>query len=343
MNRLFAFLLPAATAMSVLVTSGAQFAPLFTPTQATAAAPAKKAAFPEMGKVITIIVPYGPAGGTDLAARILAPLLEKELGVAVQVVNRPGAGSQRGLTELAKSKPDGYTLGYAIIPTALTTYLDPGRQAIYNRTDFAPIAAQFDQGYVIGVHKDSPFKTLSDLAIAVKAKPDTIKFGTTGLMASGHLATLQFQKAVGGVKFSLVHFDGSGPQMVALAGQHVDVIFTGQAEFLPHFKPGTMRALALLQKEENPDFPGVKTAVAQGFQVSHSVVGIICAPKGISQGTLDVLTSAVRNVISSDDHKQRMKGIGFPVKYMNPREAASFWADTEAEIRPFVEEALRNK
>ena len=205
-----------------------------------------------------------------------------------------------------------------------------------------PLASQFDLGSVIAVHRDSPYKTLSDLVTAAQAKPDTIKNGTTGLMAFGHIATLQFQKTVN-VRFALVHFDGSGPQMTALAGQHVDVIFTGQAEFLPHFTAGTMRALALLQKEENPDYPGVKTAAAQGYPASQSVVAIIVGPKGIPQGVVDVLSSALRKVITSDEHKQKLKNMGFPVKYRTPQEAASFWADTEAELRPLIEEALRNK
>ena len=340
MNRLFASLL--AVAMGMLVTLNIQPASLLSPTQAHAAAAVNRVDFPEKGKTLTLIVPSTAGGGTDIAARVLAPLLEKELGISVQVVDKPGAGHQKGLTELVKSKPDGYTLGYAIIPTALTTYLDPERQAVYSRTDFTPIAVQFDQGYVVGVHKDSPYKTLSDLAAAAKAKPDTIKDGTTGLMASGHLSTLQFQK-VAGVRFRLVHFDGSGPQITALAGQHVDVIFTGQAEFLPLFKSGTLHALALLDKEEIPDFPGVKTAIEQGYRVSHSVAGTICGPKGIPQEVVEVLSTAAKKVITSDEHKRRMKELGFPVRYMSPQEAASFWADTEEEIRPLVAEALRNK
>ncbi len=300
------------------------------------------ATFPEKGRPVTVIVPFGAGGGTDLAARVLAPLVERELGVPVQVVDKPGAGTQKGLTELVKSKPDGYTIGYAIIPSVLATYLDPDRQAIYTRTDFTTIATQFDQGYVLGVHKDSPYKTLADLVADVKARPNAVKFGTTGLMASGHLVTLQFQKLVGS-KLLLVHFDGSGPQMTALAGQHVDVIMTGQAEFLPFFKAGTFRALALLDKQQNPDFAGVKTATEQGVRLWHLVTGTICAPKGLPQDVLDVWSAAVKKVITSEEHKQRMKTIGFPTTYRTPQEAAANWAEVEAEMRPIIEEALKSK
>ena len=131
--------------------------------------------------------------------------------------------------------------------------------------------------------------------------------------------------------------------MTALAGQHVDVIFTGQAEMLPHCRAGTMRALALLQKEETPDYPGVKTAAELGYPAYQSSVGLIVGPKGIPHGVVDVLSNALRKVINSDEHNKRMKDMAFPVKYRTPQEAASFWADYEAELRPLIEEALRNK
>ena len=330
MNRLLASLLAATAAMCALVSTQA------------AAAPATKVDFPEKGKIISLVVPFTAGGGTDIAARLLAPLLEKEIGVSVQVVNKPGAGSQRGLSEVVKSKPDGYTISYVIIPTVLPIYLDPDRQAIFSRTDFVPLAGQYDLGYCIAVHRDSPYKTLNDLIAAAKAKPGIITNGTTGVMALGHIATLQFQKTVD-IKFALVHFEGSGPQITALAGQHVDVIFTGEAELLPHYKAGTMRVLALLQREDNPDYPGVKTAAALGYPAYQSSVGVIVAPKGTPQGVVDVLSNALGKVINSDEHHKRMKDVGFPVTYKTPQEVASFWADDEAELRPLIQEALRNK
>jgi tripartite-type tricarboxylate transporter receptor subunit TctC len=291
---------------------------------------------------ITIIVPSTAGGGTDLAARVLASMLDKEIGVPVQVVDKPGAGHQVGITELAKAKPDGYTLGYVVLPTAFNTYLDPARKAIYNRDSFVPLATQYDLGYVIGVHKDSPYKSLQDLVVAARATPNAIKLGTTGLMASGHLSALKFEKAAG-VKFALVHFDGTPPQVNALAGKHVDTIFTGQVELLPHFKAGTMRALAVLERGGNADFPGVETAGAQGYPVYHSVIGVICGPKGLSPEIVEVLGGAMRKIIGSADHNSKMKQLGFPVKYLGPTEAASFWADTEAEVRPFMEESFKAK
>ena len=87
--------------------------------------------FPEHGRPITIIVPYAPGGATDTGARLMAAALEPLLNTSVEVVNRAGAASQVGLTQLVRSKPDGYTLSYVVVPTVITHYLDPARHAIY--------------------------------------------------------------------------------------------------------------------------------------------------------------------------------------------------------------------
>src|SRR4029453_5559032 len=101
---------------------------------------AQGSAFPARDKPISIIVPYAPGGVTDTGARLMAAGLEKELMTPVVVINKPGAASQGGLMELLKSKPDGYTLSYVVLPTVVTHYVVPGRDVTYSRSSFQPIA-----------------------------------------------------------------------------------------------------------------------------------------------------------------------------------------------------------
>ena len=96
--------------------------------------------WPQKGKVINLIVPFSAGGSTDTQARLLAPLLEKELGTTVEVLSRPGAGSQVGLTELANAKPDGYTIGMTNNPTSMGVYLNPDRKSGLSMASFEPIA-----------------------------------------------------------------------------------------------------------------------------------------------------------------------------------------------------------
>ena len=96
--------------------------------------------FPEPGKPINLIVPFSAGGSVDISARLIAPLLEKQLGTTVQVVNRPGAGSQVGLNAMLRSKPDGYTMAFTLLPLTIVTYLNPQLQATFGRKDFQPLA-----------------------------------------------------------------------------------------------------------------------------------------------------------------------------------------------------------
>src|SRR5580692_5631921 len=119
--------------------------------------------FPEHGRPITMLVGYAPGGATDTSARLMAAALEPLLHTSVQVVNRPGAGSQVALTQLVRARPDGYTLSYIVIPTVVTHYLDPTRGAIYTRASFQPIARHFQSPEVLAVRSDGPYHTLKDL------------------------------------------------------------------------------------------------------------------------------------------------------------------------------------
>src|SRR5690606_38743896 len=104
---------------------------------------AQAATYPAPGKPIEIIVPYAPGGGVDFSARLMAAALEKELPGTVVVINKDGAGGQVGITALSQAKPDGYTLGYIVLPTVITHYLDPSRKAVYTPKSFQPIGAHF--------------------------------------------------------------------------------------------------------------------------------------------------------------------------------------------------------
>src|SRR5690349_24290899 len=125
-------------------------------------------AFPVKGRTITLIVPYAPGGVTDTGARLMAAGLEKELATSVVVLNKAGAASQIGLTELVRAKPDGYTLSYVVLPTVTTHYLVPGRDVPYTRTSFQPVAMHHFVPQTISVRTDSPYKTLADLVEAAR-------------------------------------------------------------------------------------------------------------------------------------------------------------------------------
>ena len=331
MKRSFQSIIAALALASLVLASSTQ----------AASAPATKVDYPLKGKTITMIEPHAAGGATDRAARVLAPLMEKELGVPIQIVNKPGAATQVGTAALAASKPDGYTVGYVVLPNAITAYLDPERKATFTRKDFAPIAVHFGQPYLMAVQAESPYKTMKDLVDAAKAKPESIKVGTTGIMGVGHLTILGLEKATG-AKYAAVHFDGAGPEAVALLGGHIDVATLGVVEVLPYFKAGKVRVLGIADKRESTYLPGAKTMESQGYKVYFSTIAGIVAPVGTPREIVDVVSAAIKRAMETEEHKKRMEEMACPAIYMAPDEFAATWADAEEQLRPLMGAARPN-
>jgi tripartite-type tricarboxylate transporter receptor subunit TctC len=173
----------------------------------------------------------------------MAAGLQQELHSNVQVINRPGAASQVGMTELVRSKPDGMTLGYAVLPAVVTNYLDPRRKAIYTRKSFQPIATHYIATTTLTMRSDSPFKTIKDLIEAARAAPGTITVSDSGLLGTPHLTALLAAQA-GHVTFSSVHFPGGPQSVTAVLGGQVQVLAGGISDSLPYVTHRRRRAAA---------------------------------------------------------------------------------------------------
>jgi tripartite-type tricarboxylate transporter receptor subunit TctC len=295
------------------------------------------AGYPVKGRIITIVVPSTAGGGTDTAARLLAPILEKDLGVSVQIVNKPGASMQIGLSEIAVAKPDGYALVTSVLPTAASIYLDPERKATFTRKNLQPLALVYEAPFCVWVLASSPYKSLKDVADAAKAHPDKIKSGTTGYMSTGHFANIEFQRAAG-VKMATVNFQGGGPEITALLGGHIDVAFNSIGELLGYNKSGTIRILGVMDDQESPFLPGIKTLAALGFKAQPigSDIGI-SSPAGLPKEIADLLTGAIRKAMEDDNFKKKMAEQGNTVRYLSPQEYAAHWDRVDARFKPLID------
>jgi tripartite-type tricarboxylate transporter receptor subunit TctC len=292
--------------------------------------------FPVKGKPVTFIVPVSPGGANDVAARMLVPLVEKELGTSIQVVNRPGAGVQVGTTALAMAKPDGYTIGYIIFAPAITTPLDPDRKAVFSRTSFQPLGSHFMFPVVMSVGANSPYKNAKELVEAAKAKPGSIKVATTGILGTPHLASLQLQR-VAGVKFAEVQFQGGAPAVTALLGGHVDVALNPLSEVVSQVKGGALRVLGIYGKSESPLLPGTKTMEAQGYKVYMTGASGVCAPAGVSQEVIQAYSTAIKKAATNPEHQKKLIEFGYIPNYQTPEEYAAFWAEFESDVKPLME------
>lgn len=291
--------------------------------------------FPEKGRTITMIVPFSAGGSTDVSARILAAGLEKELGTTVQVVNKPGAGSQLAVTDLLRARPDGYTIGYLTLPHVVTLYTDRDRQAPFSRKDLVPIAMHASDPQLLTVSASSPYKTAKELIDAARAQPGKIKGAAVGILGPEHLAMLQIERATG-ARFAKVQFDGGAPAMAAVLGDHVDFYTGTLGVFASAAKANTVRFLGVLDSEKNPLTPDVPTLASQGFEVLSYISRIVTVRAGTPQPIIDRLSSAIKKVTESEDHKARILAMGLTLRYMSPTETARFWDQVEATVSPLI-------
>jgi tripartite-type tricarboxylate transporter receptor subunit TctC len=305
-------------------------------------ASAKKVEFPAKGKSITAISPTTAGGGSDVSLRVLATALEKELKCSIEVVNKPGAGMQTGVTELVRAKPDGYTIGNMTLPNIPLIYLDRERQAAFSRKNLQPVACYVGDVGLVVVKASSPIKTMRDLIDAAKARPGKIKLSTTGLLSPHHVAILQLQK-LAGVKFAIAHFQGSAPGVTALLGGHTDGFVGFGADIMPQFKSGDVRVLGIGGTQESKFYPGVKTMEAQGFKLPFAAARVIAVPMGTPKEIVNILSRAIKRAMETEEVKQKMSNLGVTPRYMDPDQLSEYWSKVEIEVKPFVEEARAQK
>lgn len=297
--------------------------------------PASAQSYPDRPVNLIVMAPAG--GATDVAARVLTAVAEKELGQPIVIINKVGAGGQVGWTELVRAKPDGYTIGFIIMPGTNTVILDPERQAIFNEKSFAHIINHVLDPGVIWVKADSPYKTLGDLVAAAKKAPGTIKGSTTGILSDDHLNILITEEATG-AKFRIVHLDGSAVQLKETLGGNVDVSFDNVGSVVKPAKAGQIRVLAVTDKERSKFLPDVPTTAELGYPtiISSSTRGIV-APKGTPPAALQKLEAVLAKAMANPEHVKRLDDLGFGIKAMPSSEFAAYWLEQHEKARKYTE------
>ncbi|RCW66136.1 tripartite-type tricarboxylate transporter receptor subunit TctC [Pseudorhodoferax soli] len=214
---------------------------------------------------IKLVVGFPPGGAADVVARSVGEQLSRELGQPVVIDNRAGAATTIASTFVARSEPDGYTLYIGSMNLhGLDKILYPSISYDGNR-DFTPISRWVASPMIVVVGKDSPFKSLGDLAAAAKVKPDDINYASAGNGTTTHQAPVYFQQATG-IKLFHVPYKGGSPAITAMLTGDTQVSFATPPTVLPHIKAGTLKALAVTSSERSPLFPEIPSAVESGVK-----------------------------------------------------------------------------
>ncbi|GHC69918.1 hypothetical protein GCM10007320_03810 [Pseudorhodoferax aquiterrae] len=286
---------------------------------------------PYPAKPIELIVAYGPGGGTDLVARLLARHLEKQIGGSVVVLNRPGAGGGIGFGELARAKPDGYTIGFINTPNVLTIPIE--RKSAFHWSQYDLLGNLVDDPGGFAIHNSNGITTLAGLAAYAKANPGAVTVGTTGTGSDDHLAMLLFERATG-TKLTHVPYKGAGEVRAAATGQQIVIGAINVGEVLAYQKGGTpIRLLGQMSAERSSLAPQVPTFREQGIPIELASLRGLAAPKGLPEPVRKKLVDAVAAIAADPAFKQQAEAMYAPLRYLPPAAYAAELEATEAGFR----------
>jgi tripartite-type tricarboxylate transporter receptor subunit TctC len=276
---------------------------------------------------VTFIVPFAPAGGTDILARLLGQKLEQRLNKSFVVENRPGAGTVIATNFVANSPADGYTIAMTVSSLAIDVTLykklpyDPAK-------DLAMVALIASVPFVLVVSPSLPVTSVADLIKLAKQRP--LSYGSGGIGAFHHLAAALFC-SMAGIKMTHVPYRGTAPALNDLMGGYIQLMFSDLGPALPLINGGKVRALAVTTKDRFatlPDVPPLADAGVPGYNAA-AWQGVI-APAKTPKDILIKLNSELNAIVGLDDVHARMKDLGMlPIGKGSPDELQRF---LEAEI-----------
>jgi tripartite-type tricarboxylate transporter receptor subunit TctC len=298
------------------------------------------AGYPE--RTIKIIVPFAPAGPTDIMARIVSTHLGKAIGGTVIVENRPGAGGNIGIGYTAHAEPDGYTLlitssAYVVNPSLYEKIpYDPYK-------DFAPIAELGTSPNVFLVDPKLGINSMAELIARAKADPNELNYASPGVGTTPHLSA-ELLKIVGGIQITHVPFSGAGPAIQAILGGTTQVACAALPPAHPFIESGALKALAVTSAHRWFDLPEVPTMVELGFKdfIADTFQGFL-APAKTAPAIVELLSAKSVAILKMPDIAEQLRNNGFEVIANGPdgmrkrvEDEVPKWRDvvTKAGIKP---------
>jgi putative tricarboxylic transport membrane protein len=288
---------------------------------------------------VEAVVHTGPGGGSDLLARAVALMIEKEnlLPVRLQVVNKTGGGGALAAAYLAEKKGDPNTIGF-FTGVWLTNPLTSNEAKISLR-DLTPVARLVLEPAVIAVKADAPYKTLGDFVSAAKQKPGELKQSGGSITSRDNVVRQQLQKA-GGARWQFISFPGGGERIAALLGGHVNMMVIEPAEAGEHIRAGNMRVLAQVSEKRLPAFPNVPTLKEAGFNITPvpQVRGVV-APPGIPKENVVYWEGVFKKLTQTESWKKFLAENQFEDGYQNAADLTRFYDEFTNQMRSILQEA----
>lgn len=270
---------------------------------------------------VTMIVPFPPGGVADTVARPVAEALSAALKQPVVIENKAGAGGGIGMAQVAKSKPDGYTVLLALSSLVILPEADKvlGRAPAFQVSDLKPIARFTADPTVLAVRAESPWKSYAEFAAAANASPGKLNFGSSGNYGTMHIPMAMLAASTD-LKMTHVPYTGAGPAIVGLLGGQVDALATGPATIVQHVQAGKIRALAHWGDGRLATLPEVPSLKELGVPIDFAQWAGLFVPAETPEPVVARLRDAAR--VAGNDAKVRevLLKAGSPVLYQDAPE-----------------------
>ncbi|HEY7998092.1 MAG TPA: tripartite tricarboxylate transporter substrate binding protein [Pseudolabrys sp.] len=280
--------------------------------------------FPQ--RPIHFIVAFGPGGGSDIIARILADSMQTKLGQAIIVENKPGAGGILGNDIVARAAPDGYTVGVMTagqVIAAVTTKKMPHDIL----TAFAPVGQIATASLMIVTRPDFPANNVKELIAYAKEHPGKVVFASPGFAATQHFAGELFKQSA---KIDLLHvpFRTTPEALNAVLGKHADIMFDTVSALIGQVNSGQLKALAVTGKDRFPAVPNVPAAIESGLLPGYDVTtwyGLFTA-RGTPPTVIAKLNKTLNESLADEAVKKRLEAVGVVVQSSTPQQFGDFLA-----------------
>lgn len=278
-------------------------------------------------KPIRLIVPFAPGASADGIARAIATGLGERMGKTVVVENSVGAGGSLGLITVAKSPPDGDTLGVGATGALLISPHLPNSTAPDLLRDLAPVAKLIEVGVVVVAHPTAGPKNIKDLIAQSKARPEGLSYGSTGVHTGQHI-TMELLKKATGANLTHIPYRGSAPAVVDLLAGQIPVAVVDITSAYPHVAAGRLRALGLGEVKRSaaaPEIPTIAEEGVPGFGRAGGFIGLF-APAGTPPAVVKKLSAEVAEILKAPAVQANVKTLTATVAYEDDATFASFLA-----------------
>jgi tripartite-type tricarboxylate transporter receptor subunit TctC len=306
---------------------------------AAACCAAAALAQPYPSKPIRLVVPFAPGGSSTIVARAFSAEMSKGLGQQFVVENKPGAGGNIAMEEVAKAEPDGYTLIIGHVGTlAMNPYMFENLPYDANK-DFRPVSLFAKVPTIFVVHESVPVRDLREFVALAKKEPGKLNYGSAGNGSAGHLA-IEYLKLVSGMDIQHVPYKGTGPNLIDLVAGRTQFSAAGTPPFMPHVKAGKLRVVAVGTTQRLPILPEVGTVAEQGYPgfETSQWYGLIAPAKTPDAIVNRLAAESAKAARSAAVEKQMEPDSAQPIG-STPKEFAGYIATEQARWKEVVQKA----